>query len=583
MNARKAALWTIGLAPVVLLAVIAYLHFLDNPPTVFLLRSSVAFLTTLEMAYLAALAAIVLGGPIAFRLVAVRRGPARSRPAQCLLLAGSLGFVFGCAEITAALLGVGGRPPADRPEANEAPGPLPPLAPLPTTFPDPAEPGEVRLAVIGESSAEGVPYNAYFSPGGLIAWQLGRIFPDRTVRVDSLAFSGETLEKQYDKLRWLSHKPDILVVYCGHNEYSARFAWSRDLPYYIDHDQPTGLRAWLATAERFSTLCRWFSATADRLRVAIPPPPEGHRDLVDAPAFTPAEARRVRDDFSRRLRTIAQWAEGQGIVTVLIAPPSNESGFEPNRSFLDQTTTRADREAFASDFRQARSAEARDPAEAETRYRDLLKRGPGFAEAHFQLGRLLEARGEFVAAADHDRLARDLDALPMRCPTPLLLAYHQAGTASGAAVIDGPALFRQIGPNGLLNDHLFHDGMHPSLAGQIALAEAVLAALKARRALGWPRTVEAPTIDPAEAAARFGIDGVAWYRICKWGAMFYDRTAPARYDPSHRREMLARFEEAALRLQRNEKAEDLGLPNIGVPRPTPLPPVGPSWLQINTD
>ncbi|MFO0957196.1 MAG: hypothetical protein U0800_06975 [Isosphaeraceae bacterium] len=398
--------------------------------------------------------------------------------------------------------------------------------------------------------------------------------------MEMLAASGETLEQQYRRLAGLERKPDVLVVYCGHNEFSARFAWSRDVPYYLDHDRPTGLGALFATAERASPLCRWIRSTADRLRVAIPPPPEGYRDLVDAPAFTVEEARLVRDDFARRLKAIAAWSEGLGIPTVLLAPPGNDSGFEPSRSCLDPTATRAEREAFAADFRRARAMESRDPARAEQLDRALLGRGPGFAEVHYRLGRLLEARGEYAAAHQHDRLARDLDALPIRCPTPLLLAYHQAGKATGAAVIDGPELFRRISPDGLLDDRLFHDGMHPSLAGQVALAEAILAALKALGALGWPADVPAPTIDPAEVAGRFGIDGVAWYRLCKWGAMFQHKTAPARYDPSHRLAMLARFEEAAARLQANEKAEDLGLPNIGVPGPVPLPEVHPDWLAI---
>ena len=34
-------------------------------------------------------------------------------------------------------------------------------------------------------------------------------------------------------------KPDVLIVYCGHNEFSARIPLSRDRAYYADADAPT--------------------------------------------------------------------------------------------------------------------------------------------------------------------------------------------------------------------------------------------------------------------------------------------------------------------------------------------------------
>ena len=40
------------------------------------------------------------------------------------------------------------------------------------------------------------------------------------------------------------------------------------------------------------------------------------------------------DEFGRRIEAIVSWCERIGAVPVLVIPPSNESGYEPNRSVL---------------------------------------------------------------------------------------------------------------------------------------------------------------------------------------------------------------------------------------------------------
>ena len=81
-----------------------------------------------------------------------------------------------------------------------------------------------------------------------------------------------------------------------------------------------------------------------------PPPPEITRQLVDVPACTTDEYAERKDDFRRRLEAIVAHCERTGTLAVLLVPPGNDSGFEPNRSTLPAATTRAKREAFTSRF-----------------------------------------------------------------------------------------------------------------------------------------------------------------------------------------------------------------------------------------
>src|SRR4051794_13195375 len=86
----------------------------------------------------------------------------------------------------------------------------------------------ISLAVVGESSARGEPYHPWVSVGQLVTWQLQSVFPDAEVRVEILAEGGLCLEQAINLVYEVRQKPDALLVFAGHNEFQARFGWSRN-------------------------------------------------------------------------------------------------------------------------------------------------------------------------------------------------------------------------------------------------------------------------------------------------------------------------------------------------------------------
>jgi hypothetical protein len=362
----------------------------------------------------------------------------------------------------------------------------------------------------------------------------------------------------------------VLIVYAGHNEFSARFPWSREIRHYDDDKQPGLWERFVQQVESRSPLCRLIREEADKCRVAIPPPPAGYRKLVDEPVFTPAEYSILLDDFERRLEAIVEFAQRAGALPILISPPANDSDYEPNRSYLPPQTTRYEREAFARDFLAARQLEESDPQASLMRYRALVDRQPGFADLHHRLARMYKRRGDWDQAYLHAQASRDLDGFPQRLPTRFQELYRKVAARHRCALIDGQAYFHEIGVHGLLDDHLFHDGIHPSLRGQLALAQAVLQVLHDRQAIGWPKAAAVPIIDPAACARHFKLTPWAWEKICNAGIMFYDLTAGARYDSSERIAKRHAFGQAMERIKAGEAPESVGLPNIGLPDPVPL-------------
>jgi tetratricopeptide (TPR) repeat protein len=523
----------------------------------------IILLVALEVLYVVVLAGSLLGaaalGAVCWR--ARRRGTRRPLAARGVLLCGACLISLALAEAIAA---------AWRAPARSAP-PTPASDPsLPTEFAEAKADSEVTLVVLGESSAAGVPYDEWFSVGRIVAWQLGEVMPEKRFRADVLATPGDTLEGQHRKLAGIRRRPDAVIVYCGHNEFFCRIGWSWRRPYYSD-DPPPPPETIDQFARRVSPLIGLIQQGADRFRIEVIPTATFKPELVDVPAFHAPEYGAILADFRHRLEAITAYSEQIGALPVLLLPPSNDAGFEPLRSYLAAEAPRAGREAFARDFRAARRMELSDPGRAIELYRVLLAGQPGFAEAHYRLARLLERTGNWAEAYEHFIAARDLDGMPVRCPTAFQRVYLDLAASHGCAVVDGQSLFHAIGPHGMLDDSLFHDSVHPSLRGQIALAREILDVFRTRGSFGWPPGVPTPVIDPAACAAHFGLRSRDWEVVCRWGQKFYHLAAPLRYDPGQCLANERAYAEAAQRIVEGEPAEQIGLPIAGIPGARPAP------------
>ena len=113
------------------------------------------------------------------------------------------------------------------------------LPALPTGFPANASTktnsdGDLYLVVVGESSARGEPYHPWLSVGQIVGWQLERVFPGRTVRVDVRAEGGLCLEQAILLLKTLDRRPDAIMLFSGHNEFITRLGPSRNVRHYVE-------------------------------------------------------------------------------------------------------------------------------------------------------------------------------------------------------------------------------------------------------------------------------------------------------------------------------------------------------------
>ena len=266
---------------------------------------------------------------------------------------------------------------------------VPPATPLPEAAAKPAANREVSIVVVGESSARGEPYHPWVSVGQIVAWQLQRVFPETRFHVDVLAEGGLCLEQSVLLLYELNRRPDLVVVFSGHNEFQARYGWSRNVRHYVE-EGPRSRLALIALLRQASSTGRLILDALDRFRGEMPPPARATRELVDHPTCTTEEYAFLREDYGRRMDALAAWCRRIGALPILIVPPSNDGAFEPNRSVLAGSTDEAGRQ----------------------RVRARLSRGPGTRLDRSSIGH----RGLFHPGSQPSRICRD--ALPSRPGSP---------------------------------------------------------------------------------------------------------------------------------------------------------------------
>ena len=267
------------------------------------------------------------------------------------------------------------------------------------------------------SRAAGVPCDWWLSIGNLVSWQLEKVIPHRRVRVKILAAAGETLEKQHEKLSTLSRRPDVLIVYAGHNEFSARFPWSREIRHYDDDKQPGLWELLVQQVESRSPVCGLIREEADKCRVAIPPPAAGYRKLVQNLVLHAGRVWHSTLRLRRRLEAIVEFAQHAGALPILISPPANDSDYEPNRSYLPPQTMRpsAKRSRVIS-WRRVQLEES-DPQQSLVRYPRSWSASPGSPIYTIGWHAMYKSPGgDWEQAYRHALASRDLDGFPHACP-----------------------------------------------------------------------------------------------------------------------------------------------------------------------
>jgi tetratricopeptide (TPR) repeat protein len=442
----------------------------------------------------------VLGGIpiIAWRLANRPRGAARSASALGKLWFSALVFLL-ASEPSAALVG----------RVLDDPNRLA----FPASLPDPP-PGELHVAFVGESTMAGFPYLKFGIPK-VVGWQLEQMYPERKVVLDDLSAVGLNLRTALARLDRLTVRPQLLVLYSGHNEF---FYDVEELA--TELDTPWERFDWLF--ER-SPLFRVVDRRISRYAGVQDLEAQGARTLVDRPIASPEAHEKRLARFDTQLGRLAGWCGRLQIAELWFVPAGSEADYAPNRSCLDQGPTDAEREEIASIEGEGCLLQASGRfGEAADRYRKGLDVYPNFAEFHFQLAECLLHEGRPADASPHYAQALEDDGLPVRMLATWRQKVSEVAARHAIPVVETDAVLRPYTSAGILDRSVFLDYVHPNLRAYYDLGMAAIARLGSDKP--WLQQVGQPQ---APAHTDFA-SAIAWAGFTpKDLAMAYRRTAEA--------------------------------------------------------
>ena len=344
------------------------------------------------------------------------------------------------------------------------------MAPRP--FVDPRGTKPLRIVFVGASTVQGYPQPSRLSAASFLQAMLEDAYPEHPVEVFGLGIVaiasfavGEVLK---DALSIL--KPDIAVVYTGHNEFMGVYGikshpWFNRFHYNTFQFRLPRLARWVVESVRGAALSNQnlLEILASRSQFSVDDP---RRELA-------------RDYLLSNLDQMQRYCQEVGVPFVLCTLVSNDTGFAPAGTRTPDLAPQALGEwqraldAIAVKVTTGGGMYGREHGRVLRELESLLTQAPKNAWVWYLRARVLQSMGRDQEAFVAFLRARDLDTMPWRAPTGHNRAIRSLATQTGGFLADVEVAFRTEAPAAGIGWELMDDHVHPSVRGQALLARTV--------------------------------------------------------------------------------------------------------------
>jgi len=304
-----------------------------------------------------------------------------------------------------------------------------------------------RIFILGESTVQGFPYDANVSISRILQRRLQDIFSNRIIEVINLgmtAINSYTLLDFADEL--LEQKPDVVLIYTGHNEYYGALgvasmesgsipSWFKKLHLNLIH-----LKTYQLLQNTIGSIYKLFSPVSEE------------------------EAK----------ETLMQQMVGKNII-----PYNSEmyreglNQFRDNMSGLLRKLKDAQVPVIISDL----SSNIKDLPP----FYSLSDGNSESANSLYIEARRLEADSLFEKAKEKYFKAKDFDAIRFRAPEDINKIIYELADSPGCYHLSIKSIFEEYSPNGIVGDNLMTEHLHPNIDGYFLMADGFLNALRERR------------------------------------------------------------------------------------------------------
>jgi lysophospholipase L1-like esterase/Flp pilus assembly protein TadD len=332
----------------------------------------------------------------------------------------------------------------------------------------------IRIFCLGESTMAGFPYSMNATAPSLLRERLRDLFPHSKIEVVNLGLSAITSYIVLDFVRELvSYKPDLFVVYLGHNEFYGVYGagssiripgghWLTSLTIRLLKSKTyLLLRSVLASVRRaisdntgrqgFSLMGvmvqeQYIPYGSDLYRAAI----KAYRDNLES-IISVAQSHRVPILFSELVSNVKDHPPFHSVFSDG-TPPEVRAKWQSLKAIADTL--------FASQ----RHSEARDLYQQCTSLDSLN------ASGFYDLGLAEYALGRFDHARTLLKRAKDLDALRFRASEEFKQVLKEVCAAKGVPLAPVDSAFEANSPHGITGQNLMLEHLHPNLKGYSLMA-----------------------------------------------------------------------------------------------------------------
>ncbi len=342
----------------------------------------------------------------------------------------------------------------------------------PRPYIEPAPEGALRVLFAGGSTVQGYPHPKRLSAPSYLQEMLGDLFPERQIEVFN---AGITAASSFAVARAVEDGvaalgADLVVVYTGHNELYGVYGAASLVQ--------GGQAVWMKRVHY--ALVQW------RLRPLVgkligPLGKEGaDGPLIEVmskagtiPASDPRRAQAAAN-LEANLRDVVAFCRARRIPLVLCTVTSNERGFAPAR--VEPPLPDGKRARYVDFLAQGHRGQASPAALAALEQAEALYADDAYL--HFLRGYHLEQLGRGARARAAYVQARELDLRPWRATASLNEVVRRVAAEEGVLLADVEAYFRAHSPEAGVGWELMTDHLHPVAAGQVLLAQAIVAVLE---------------------------------------------------------------------------------------------------------
>ena len=301
-----------------------------------------------------------------------------------------------------------------------------------------------RIFILGESSVQGFPYDENLAFSRILQKRLKDVFPMHKIEVINLgmtAINSYTLLDFADEL--LEQKPDMVLIYTGHNEYYGALG--------IASMENGEIPVWLKRLHLYFIHFRTYQL----LQKAI----GGFLKLIHPP------------DEDEAKETLMQQMVGKNII-----PYNSEMYKEGLRQFRDNMSRlftklkKAKVPVIISDL----VSNVKDlPPFYSLKYEDNPP-----ADSIYLMAKRFEADSLFKRAKENYIRAKDLDAIRFRAPESINKIIAELTDSFNLYQVSLKSLFEENSPHGLIGNNLMAEHLHANIEGHFLMAEGFFNALR---------------------------------------------------------------------------------------------------------